>query len=153
MTATIYQLSSSSGGVPKRAVGSGVISAAGLEGDRQRDLRYHGGPERALCLFSLERIEELRIEGHPIEPGSTGENVTVIGLDWNDVVPGTRLALGEEVEVEITSYTTPCKKISESFSDGRFQRISQKLHPGFSRVYARVVREGRVATGDAVRLL
>ena len=39
---------------------------------------FHGGPERALCLFSLERILELQAEGHPIFPGAAGENITIL---------------------------------------------------------------------------
>ena len=53
-----------------------------LERDRQRNPRIHGGLERAICLFSLEVIEALQAEGHPIVPGSTGENVTLAGLNW-----------------------------------------------------------------------
>jgi MOSC domain-containing protein YiiM len=149
----IFQLNVSDGGVPKLAVREAVLTTGGLAGDRQRDLRYHGGPERALCLFALERVLELQAEGHPIFPGSVGENVTAIGLDWSGLVPGARLALGEEAVIEITSYTSPCKNIAASFREGEFKRISQKVHPGDSRLYARVLRPGRLAVGQTVTLL
>ena len=149
----IFQLNISDGGVPKFAVREAVLTAEGLEGDRQRDLRYHGGPERALCLFALEQVLELQAEGHPIFPGSVGENLTVVGLDWAGLTPGVRLALGEEAVVEITSYTSPCKNIAASFLDGEFKRISQKVHPGDSRLYARVLRPGRLAVGQSITLL
>jgi MOSC domain-containing protein YiiM len=149
----IFQLNVSNGGVPKLAVGEAVLTSGGLQGDRQRDLRYHGGPARALCLFALERVLELQEEGHPIFPGSVGENLTVVGLDWSGLAPGARLALGGEALVEITSYTSPCKKIAGSFKGGEFKRISQKVHPGDSRLYARVLRPGRLAVGQSVRLL
>ncbi|HEX8685370.1 MAG TPA: MOSC domain-containing protein [Pyrinomonadaceae bacterium] len=149
----IFQLSVSDGGVPKLAVREAVLTPTGLEGDRQRDRRFHGGPERALCLYALERLLELQEEGHPVFPGSVGENVTVVGLDWSGLAPGARLALGEEVLVELSSYTTPCKIIAASFKDGDFKRISQKTRPGDSRLYARVLRPGRLAVGQAVRLL
>lgn len=153
MDGRIFQLNRSGGGVPKLGVREAFVDAGGLEGDRQKNLRFHGGPERALCLFPLELILELQAEGHPIFPGSVGENVTVVGLEWSRVEPGARLSLGEEALVEITSYTSPCKTIAASFVDGRFKRISQKVRPGESRLYARVLRPGRVAVGDAVRLL
>ena len=148
----IFQLNLSRGGVPKLAVREAVLTPAGLEGDRQRDLRYHGGPERALCLYALERVLELQAEGHPVFPGSVGENLTLAGLDWSRLAPGARLALGEEALVEVTSYTAPCKIIAASFTGGEFKRISQKLHPGHSRLYARVLRPGRLRTGDMVRV-
>ena len=153
MEGRIFQLNVSDGGEPKLAVREAVLTTGGLEGDRQRDLRYHGGPERALCLFALERVLELQAEGHPIFPGSVGENVTAIGLDWSGLVPGARLALGEEAVIEITSYTSPCKNIAASFREGEFKRISQKVHPGDSRLYARVLRPGRLAVGQTVTLL
>src|SRR5205085_8585555 len=104
MDGRIFQLNRSGGGVPKLAVREAFLSETGLEGDRQTNLRFHGGPERALCLFPLELILELQAEGHPIFPGSVGENVTVYGLDWPRVEPGSRLALGDEALVEITNY-------------------------------------------------
>ncbi len=153
MEGRIFQLNVSDGGVPKLAVREAVLTLKGLEGDRQQDLRYHGGPARALCLFALERVLELQAEGHPIFPGSVGENLTVVGLDWSGLKPGARLALGEEAVVEITSYTAPCKNIAGSFEGGKFKRISQKVNPGDSRLYARVVSPGRLFVGQPVKLL
>jgi MOSC domain-containing protein YiiM len=153
MSGRIFQLNCSDGGVPKLAVREAVLTETGLEGDRQRDRRFHGGPERALCLFPLELILELQGEGHPIFPGSVGENVTTVGLDWARLGPGSRLALGDEVVIEISSYTAPCKTIADSFRGGEFKRISQKVRPGDSRLYARILRTGRLAVGQSVRLL
>ncbi len=149
----IHQLSSSNGGVPKRPLEQARALIGGLEGDAQADLRHHGGPERALCLFSLEQIQEMASEGHPIAPGLAGENVTISGLDWSLVVPGARLRLGGEVLVEVTNYTAPCFKNAAWFADGDFNRMNQKTHPGCSRVYARVLEEGLLGTGDTVDLL
>jgi MOSC domain-containing protein YiiM len=126
------------------------VGVAGMHGDCQRNLKYHGGPDRALCLFSLERIQALAAEGHPIGVGTTGENVTLAGVEWARVVPGARLRLGEVVEVEVTSFTKPCRTIQGSFTGRRTGRISQKTHPGWSRVYARVLSEGMVRVCDPV---
>ncbi|MFN2497812.1 MAG: MOSC domain-containing protein [Pyrinomonadaceae bacterium] len=152
MTGRIFQLNTSAGGVPKLAVSEGLVNELGLAGDEHRFPDIHGGPERALCLFSLERILELQAEGHPIFPGAVGENVTIWGLDWQHVVPGGQLSLGDEVLVEITSYTTPCNTIPAYFVDGKYQRISQKLQPGWSRVYARVLSGGHLSIGQPVEL-
>lgn len=140
------------GGVPKYHVPSATLMVNGVTGDKQRDRRYHGGPQRAVCLYSHEQIEALRAEGHPIEPGTAGENLTLSGLDWPRLKIGDRLRIGDEAQLEITSYTTPFHKISASFANGEFTRIAQKFHPGWSRLYARVLREGTVQTGDVVEL-
>ena len=148
----VVQISVSPGGVPKRRVPGARITAMGVEGDRQRDREHHGGPERAVCLYANERILALQSEGHAIEPGAIGENLTIDGLDWDHVTPGTRLAIGGEVVLEITKYTSPCWNIGPVFADQAYARVSQKRHPGWSRVYARVVTEGHVREGDAVRI-
>jgi MOSC domain-containing protein YiiM len=138
------------GGVPKHAIEATEITTKGVAGDKQRDRRFHGGPQRAVSLFSIERIEALRAEGHPIAPGSTGENLTLAGVDWDAIKVGDRLRVGEWVELEITGYASPCSNIEASFADGAFKRMSQKLHPGWSRLYARVLAEGTVRAGDPV---
>jgi len=140
----------SNGGVPKKDVASAIeVTATGLAGDRQRDLRLHGGPERAVCLFSQEQIDALRSEGHPIDRGTTGENLTISGLDWSLVVVGARLKVGE-VTLEITRPAHPCRNIAGSFADGDFSRISSKVHPGRGRMYARVLTPGTIRPGDPV---
>lgn len=149
----IVQISVSNGGVPKTAVPSARITEHGVDGDRQRDLEHHGGPERAVCLFSMERIRDLQGEGHAIVPGSAGENLTVEGIDWDAVQPNARILLGDDVALEVTRYTSPCVNIRSAFAGGNYARISQKRHAGWSRVYARVLAPGVVKTGDAVRVL
>lgn len=153
MQARIFQLNRSPGGLPKLAIREAVVTELGLVGDDHNFPDIHGGPERALCLFSLDRILELQREGHTIFPGAVGENVTISGLDWNLLTPGQRLALGDEVLIEITTYTSPCNSIENLFVGGKYQRISQKVHAGYSRVYARVLRPGRLIVGQPVALL
>jgi MOSC domain-containing protein YiiM len=86
-------------------------------------------------------------------PGAVGENITVEGLDWDAVLPNSRILLGEHVALEVTRYTSPCMNIKGAFADGNFSRISQKRHTGWSRVYARVLVPGTVRAGDPVRVL
>lgn len=149
----IFQINASQGGVPKVPLPEADIIETGLVGDRQGTPEVHGGVERALCLYSLERITDLQQEGHPIQPGAVGENVTLAGLDWSLVVPGARLRLGPEVTIEITRYTTPCNSIAPVFKDSQYARISQSRYPGWSRVYARVLTPGSIRAGDSVRIL
>lgn len=141
------------GGVPKYAIASTTLGSDGVAGDKQRDKRHHGGPTRAVSLYALERIEALQAEGHPITIGSTGENLTLAGIDWATLQIGDRLAIGEGIEIEITGYAAPCENIQESFRDHTFKRMSQKLHPGWSRLYARVLREGVVRQDDPIVVL
>jgi len=139
----VYEINVSRGGVPKTHVPQAQFMSDGVEGDRQSNPRIHGGRDRAVCLFSLEVIDALQAEGHPIVPGSSGESLTITGLDWAGIKPGDLLRVGAGVLLEITSYTAPCEVIRESFLNGDYKRISHKQFPGWSRVYARVLVEGR----------
>jgi MOSC domain-containing protein YiiM len=153
VTGRVVQINVSRGGVPKTLVESARVSVLGLEGDAHRDAEHHGGPERAVCMYAMEAIEALQAEGHPIVPGAIGENLTVHGLDWPAVVPDAVLRVGEELLLQVTRYTSPCANIRPAFLDGDYARVAQKRHPGWSRVYARVLVEGAVRRGDPVRLL
>jgi MOSC domain-containing protein YiiM len=145
----VHQISVSNGGVPKLPVAEAMFTKLGVEGDRQRNPDIHGGPDRAVCVFALEVIEALQAEGHPIAPGSTGENLTLAGLDWSTLKPGDRIRIGS-VRLELVSYTAPCVHNGRWFLHENFSRISQKKYPGWSRLYARVLSEGVVRTGDPV---
>jgi MOSC domain-containing protein YiiM len=147
----VHAINISNGGVPKLPRPSAWIDRGGVEGDRQRNLKLHGGPDRAVCLYSLELVQALQAEGHPIAPGAIGENLTLAGVEWEHMRPGARVEIGA-VLLELTSYTAPCKNIAAAFRDAVFARVSQKVHPGWSRLYARVLIDGRVDVGDRVFL-
>lgn len=148
----VTHLNISDGGVPKFQTEQVRIRTPGLEGDRQNDTGHHGGPDRAVCLYSLDVIEQLKAEGHPIAPGSAGENVTIRGLDWSRLTPGSRLEFSGGVILEATSYAVPCSTIINSFTDGTIRRIHQDDHPGESRVYTRVLVAGEASVGESVIL-
>jgi len=148
----IFQINISNGGVPKRAVPPAVISINGLVGDLQRNLRVHGGPDQAVCIYSLERIQSLQAEMHPLYPGAIGENLTISGLDWTIVSLESRFVIGRDVILQVTEFTSPCKSIARAFFDQQVERVSHTEYPGWSRVYARVLSPGTIRTADIVLL-
>ena len=150
-TGRIESINISRGGVPKAPVFEAFVTTEGVDGDHQYDRRFHGGPDRAVVIFSLDVINALRSEGHPVAAGSTGENLTLSSIDWTALSPGAEVAIGE-VRLRITKYASPCYKIAGSFADGDVSRISEKAHPGWSRVCARVISEGLIRIGDPVEL-
>jgi MOSC domain-containing protein YiiM len=151
MAGRVFAINLSNGGVPKRPVAECRVTETGLEGDRHRDARFHGGPLRAVSIYSLEVIRALQQEGHPIAAGTTGENLTLEGVDWSLMLPEVRLEVGE-VHLQLTKFLSPCLNIAGSFRDGDISRVAQKVNPGWSRLGARVEREGLVRVGDPVRL-
>lgn len=144
------------GGIPKAPVEGARIGSLGLEGDGHHHPEIHGGERGAVCLYAQEAIERVRADGHQAFPGAFGENLTLLGIDWAGLAEGDRLVLGDGDDgplLELTQPTTPCRTQARWFIDGRFGRISHAAHPEDARWYARVLREGEVAPGSAVRLL
>jgi hypothetical protein len=138
-------------GLPKPAREVAEVGRRGIEGDVQRERKHHGRPSQALCIWSADVIDALAAEGHPIHPGAAGENVSVRGLDWAKVRPGSLVRLGE-VEAELSGWALPCAKNRRWFRpDAREARIDPDRHPGWSRAYAYVLAGGTVHPGDEVR--
>jgi MOSC domain-containing protein YiiM len=146
----VFQINVSNGGVPKLARQQAEVTRLGLVGDRQEETDVHGGADRAVCLYSLERILALQAEAHPIFPGAIGENLTLSGIVWEQVIPGIRLRLGETVILETTRFTTPCNNLIPFFIGGDYSRVAHKRYPGWSRLYARVLQPGSLRVGDRV---
>jgi MOSC domain-containing protein YiiM len=149
-TGRVAQINTSDGGVPKHPIPSGRIGIEGLTGDRQGNRQHHGRPWQAVCLWSVQVIDELRALGHPIHAGAAGENITIDGIDWAHVRPGVQLRIGSAL-CHISAYAVPCSKNSRWMADGQFSRLHH-LRGEFSRVYAIVLQEGDVAVDDAVIL-
>ena len=134
----------SNGGVPKISVDSADIRFEGISGDDQNDKKHHGGIMRAICVLENELLVKLQSEGHPIMPGTTGENLLVEGFNLSI---GSKFSIGT-VELEVVSAATPCKTISKSFTDGFFNRMSDKKYPRETRWYCRVLKEGSIRISD-----
>lgn len=149
---SVMGLFSSDGGVPKVSTLFASVGPRGFAGDRQASRNHHGRAWQALCIWSAEVVESLASDGHPISPGSAGENISVAGLHWSDIVPGTLLSIGTVV-AEVTGYALPCSKNSQWFNDRNFERIHHRSPGNRSRVYASVVATGDLSVGDAVAMI
>src|SRR5437762_2650300 len=137
MPAILAQLNLSNGGMPKHAIARAFVSKYGIEGDRQRNKKYHGGPDRAICVFSIELYDWLRTE-HAIDlpNGSIGENFTTRGLDFTHLKPGDILQIGEEggCQIQITNIRVPCHNLDQ------FDKRLMHLIKGRSGWVARVLK-------------
>lgn len=142
-------LHTSGGGVPKTASSSVEVKRSGVVGDAQNNRIHHGRPLQALCVWSNDVIEALQDEGHPITPGLAGENVTVSGIDWSLLRPGSRITVSD-IPVLISSYAVPCSNVAPGFTDRNFRRILHTDNEGWSRLYGIPLGEGSVSLGDEV---
>jgi MOSC domain-containing protein YiiM len=156
MTGTVLQVNVSRGGIPKQAIPSGVLTAAGLEGDAWR-YPFHGGPRQAVLLITAEAIEELVMHGFPLFHGALGENLTTRGLDRRALRFGDRLRVGTAT-IELTRMRQPCATLNvygPGIQAAMYDARVVKGDPdsplwGLSGFYASVVEPGTVRPGDAV---
>jgi MOSC domain-containing protein YiiM len=133
------------GGIPKHPVEAARVTADGLEGDAHR-FRFHGGRDRAVCLFFAADYASLQQDGVACEPpGAFGENLLIEGLDPSTLRAGDRLRVGE-VRIELHDVREPCgtlKSVDPRFPD---------LMVGRSGFVARVLEDGTLRPGDAVAI-
>jgi MOSC domain-containing protein YiiM len=147
MHGTLLQLNVSPGGMPKLPVLFARVTPAGVDGDKQRNRKYHGGPDRAVCLFSTELYDRLREFGIDLVPGSVGENFTTTGIDLQRLAKGDRLKVGGACLIEITNVRVPCASLKKWDAD------LPELIVGFSGWVAKVIAEGTVHPGDRIERL
>lgn len=154
MVGRIVSVNVSPGGVPKRPVPGAWVGQRGLDTDAHAEPEpTHGGPEQAVCLYSVESIARVAADGHQAFPGAFGENLTLEGLELGELRHGDRLEIGAGgLMIELTRRAEPCQTIGHWFVDRRISRISSRVHPEDARWYARVLSEGRVVPGDVVAL-
>src|SRR5438067_501149 len=111
--------------MPKLPIAGPVrVTRDGVQGDRQRDRRYHGGLARAICLYSEELYAWLRDE-HAIDlrNGSVGENFTTRGIDIGALDVGAQLQIGSDVIIQLTDVRVPCRNLNQW--DARLLKVIQ----------------------------
>ena len=131
--------------------GPAWLGAANLAGDRQADLRVHGGPDQAVLCYSAEHYPRWRRElALPDMPhGGFGENFTVAGQDELSVCIGDVYERGESL-VQVSAPRGPCYKISWRWRrPDLLERVEETGRHGW---YLRVLREGLVEAGQPLRL-
>jgi hypothetical protein len=104
-------------------------------------------PYRAVSLWSAEIIDQLAAEGHAVGIGTAGENLTVSGLDWSSLRPGTRILAGTTL-LELSYPMDPQAWEGSWFTDGDPSRLDHAQHPARARWSAWVRRPGQVRIGD-----
>jgi MOSC domain-containing protein YiiM len=146
MKGVLTQLNVSQGGIPKLPIAEARVTAEGVAGDWQRNRKYHGGPDRAVCIYSEELYEWLRESGVDLVNGAVGENFTTRGIDLNQLDVGDRLRVGACV-IEITRVRVPCSNLKKWDVD------LPEMIVGRSGWVAKVVEEGIVKPGDAIEVM
>lgn len=123
-----------------------------LDGDRQADLKVHGGTDKAVYAYPAEHYDYWRRErpGVELRWGMFGENFTVEGLHENEIKVGDQFRIGS-AELMVTQPRLPCYKLAVKF--GRDDIIKRFLESGRTGFYFAVVKEGEVGAGDSIEMI
>ena len=115
-------------------------TAGGIVGDRYENARH-----RHVSLQSTEDLAASSVAlGATIDPGTTRRNLTVSGPTL-PTTPGTRIALGDAVELEVVRVAAPCRIMDDAVGPGAHRAMRHR-----GGVICRVLRGGPIATGDRV---
>lgn len=127
-------------GMIKNDVGEGLlIEEIGIEGDAHADFMH-----RQVSLISIEDIRTMMEKLPDLVPGSFAENLTTEGFDLSQLKIGDRLRVGETV-LEVSQIGKECHTKCEVFKKTGDCIMPQK------GIFTRVIKGGRVKTGDTVR--
>ena len=132
--------------------GAVAVKGVNLEGDRQADLTVHGGARKAVYAYPLEHYDYWRAElpGSELPYGAFGENLTTSGVLETEVGPGDLLEIGTAA-FAVTIPRMPCYKLGLRF--GRLDMVKRFWISRRCGFYLSILREGRIAAGDRIRLI
>ena len=128
-------------GVRKRPVPEVVLKTAyGIEGDAHASSAWH----RQVSLLALESIEKMRGMGLKVNPGDFAENITTEGMDLVSLPVGTRLTIGEGIEVEVSQIGKECHTRCAIF-----YQAGDCVMPK-EGIFVKVLKGGMLKVGDRI---
>jgi MOSC domain-containing protein YiiM len=128
------------------------LGRTNLDRDGQADLVNHGGPDKAVCVYSADHYDAWRreLEMPSLPFGAFGENFTVGGLTEPDVCVGDVWRLGDAT-LQVSQPRQPCWKLARRW---RIKNLTAKVvENGKTGWYFRVLIEGLVSPGLPLTLI
>jgi MOSC domain-containing protein YiiM len=131
-------------GVRKTPCPSGIfLEDYGMANDAHAEC----GIKRQVSLLSVDSIEKMKTMGLSVGPGDFAENLTVEGIELYTLIPGTKLAVGKGVILEISQIGKACHT-----GCAIFKEVGKCIMPK-EGVFAKVVKGGEIVTGDEVEVV
>ena len=124
-------------GICKQTIDEAFLTKEGFRGDGVADLRYHGGPDRAVCVYPYEHYLLWEKEFKKPLPSSTfGENLTVTNMLEKDIFIGDIFFLGNAV-IQVTQGRIPCSTITKRTNNPSL--LKRMVQTGFTGYLCRVL--------------
>ncbi|MDP5274117.1 MOSC domain-containing protein [Chengkuizengella axinellae] len=131
--------------------GKVYVSSTIIQGDEQADLKYHGGPDQVLCVYTYDHYKHWENElNRKVDIPSFGENLTVKGISEEEVCIGDIFELGE-TRLQVSLPRQPCRVLAKNMKHDKFAKmVSESGYTGF---YFRVLKEGYIEPGQPLVLI
>ncbi|MGI2326271.1 MOSC domain-containing protein [Planococcus sp. YIM B11945] len=137
--------------IRKKQVEEVFLSKESFQGDQVADLKHHGGPDRAVCIYPYEHYARWENAfGKPLPNATFGENVTATNMLEEDVYIGNIYQLGEAL-IQVTQGRVPCHTIDRYVDMTPLMKAMIKT--GFTGFMCRVLEEGSVRADAEIKLV
>jgi len=131
-------------GVRKKAVDSAVlIENYGME----RDAHASGAWHRQISFLAVESIKKMQKKGLKVGPGDFAENFTTEGIDLLSLPVGTKIAVGEDIEVEVSQIGKVCHNRCAIYHQAGDCVMPEE------GIFAKVLQGGTVRKGDSIKVI
>ncbi|PKM88376.1 MAG: MOSC domain-containing protein [Firmicutes bacterium HGW-Firmicutes-10] len=130
-------------GVLKNEVSSVEITNQGIVGDG-----HSGDWERQVTCLNYQSFKKAK-EKHPeldLHPGSFAENITIDGIDFSRIQPGSKLQLGESIILQVSQIG----KEDHPSVVTRTYGISLLPYEG---LFCKVIEGGNLSKGDKAEII
>lgn len=131
-------------GMRKKAVDSAVLKDDfGIENDAHASGKWH----RQVSLLAMESIKKIQDKGLDVGPGDFAENITTEGVVLHELPVGTKMNIGENIELEVSQIGKLCHSrcaIYEQAGDCVMPREG---------IFVKVLKGGTIKPGDEIKIV
>ncbi len=110
----------------------------------------HAGSKRQVSLLAWEAYENFLASRNDIDeigPGDFADNITTIGLDYDEIVVGKNIFIGDDIHLEVTELG-----MSECHYGCPIRRTVGDCIMPRDGIFAKVIKGGVFQVGDSIRL-
>jgi len=128
-------------GVRKKPVKEAILKTDfGMEGDAHASSKWH----RQVSLLALESIKKMQDKGLKVNPGDFAENITTEGIDLLKLPVGTKMIIGNNIEVEVSQIGKVCHTRCEIYNQAGDCVMPKE------GIFVKVLKGGKVKQGDEI---
>ncbi|MEH7391245.1 MOSC domain-containing protein [Bacillus sp. JJ1474] len=137
--------------IRKKQVSESFLTKEGFTGDSVGNREFHGGTDRAVCLYPFEHYQQWEKEFQkPFQMPAFGENISVADHQEKDVYIGDIFLLGEAI-IQVSQGRVPCVSISKHNKAENL--LSRVVKTGYTGYFFRVLQEGIVKEDSSLTLV